>query len=785
MRRDKTYVIGSGTARSALILCLLMTGNPLMCGDTTHAGSVELARHNGRPTLFIDGQPDGLPVYCPAPNVPSLAVLERTSQRFFQHQMGAYMLSIPRAPGGHWQFQFWVGDEISSVPLLEARGPDLDEQVRLVLEGDPAARIIVRFNAHEPEGWLELHPHELFVNELGERLPVPSLASELYWQRMSEFCTAVVEYAESRPWADRIIGYANFHRLEGLHEPLIFAHWLFDHSPVMTERWRRYLRENYETVEALRAAHGDESLTFETVQVPRDQLRGSVPEVSALLYWQSAKDNQPLRDYLLLCRELFHDGSRRMQAAMRSATQREPFFVHDAMKQTMAGWNIPGFFERRASWLLAYPEANAGSGAMDVAELFDDAGFDGLVTPHDYQARGLGGVFEPEGVADSMVLRGKLFLAEMDTRTYTGGDPPDDYGKARDIREFSAITWRNVATALTRGFHFYWMDLHTDWFGDEAMHEVVSRQVQVVKDSVNWPHETLPGIAVILDDSAPLETNGSGNFLNEAVMWELKMGLARCGVPYRIYLLQDLELENFPAHRLFYFPSLFRIDERRLALLHEKVFRDGNVVVWGPGSGISDGRNIGTASAARLTGFSLDMLPVNDPRRTLVSNAEHPITRDVPAETVIGGPLAYGPVLFPTDGIALGLAWTKQGRVRTGLAVKSFGQGAAGDDPDGPLGAGDWSSVFTTAVPLPATLWRALARYSGTHIWSESGDVLVADRSVVALHSVMSGQKRISLPGRFRVRDLVRDQVIAEDTEEIIFDLEAPETRVFLMEPIQ
>lgn len=36
----------------------------------------------------------------------------------------------------------------------------------------------------------------------------------------------------------------------------------------------------------------------------------------------------------------------------------------------------------------------------------------------------------------------------------------------------------------------------------------------------------MPGIAMIIDDTAVLETSGAGNFLNEVVMWETKMGLA-------------------------------------------------------------------------------------------------------------------------------------------------------------------------------------------------------------------------------------------------------------------
>ena len=205
--------------------------------------------------------------------------------------------------------------------------------------------------------------------------------------------------------------------------------------------------------------------------------------------------------------------------------------------------------------------------------------------------------------------------------------------------------------------------------------------------------------------------------------------MARCGVPHRIYLFEDLELDQFPPHRVFYFPNLFRVDEKRLELLRQKVLRDGHVVVWGPGSGISDGEQIGAEPATWLTGFEFEILPANAPRRVLISNFEHPLTCNLDAALVIGGPLPYGPVLMPADGLELGLAWAKGGNNHTGLALKEFGRGARGGKGEEPLGAGDYAALFTTAVPLPATLWRNLARFAGAHVYCESNDVLLATRA--------------------------------------------------------
>jgi len=754
---------------------------------------VEVKLHNGRPMLHIDGQPNPLPTYSPV--AWSRPHFEKAVPFFAKHGMGAYFLCFPYVTGQGWAgTQFWNGDTISNKPLIETLAPgspSFEEQIRFILERDPDAHFFVRgLPADPPSSWRKLHQDQRFVNEDGQAMDAPSLASDRYWDDLARAAKATIEYVESQPWSDRVLGYWVGMFGEGTYAPL-YSYHLFDHGPMMTAKWRAFLKAKYKTVEALRQAYADPALTFEDAAVPKDPLLGRQEEVAGLLYWQGAGENRYRRDYLELTAQLLHEGYRKIMAAAREGAGGRKLCLYDAFKQTMLGWNLHGFFDPKRSWWSAYPEMMTGGGYLGVADLFDSAGFDGLVTPHDYQARGVGGVYEPEGIVDSVILRGKYFLSEMDTRTYNIDHK--DYGSARNDREYAAVTWRNLATSFTRGYNSYWMDLcggHAGWFGNEGIHKIIARQVEVVRQSVAWQHEDVPGIAMLLDDTAVLETNGAGNYFNEAIMWEQKMGMARCGVPYRVYLFDDLKLPNFPKHRVFYFPNLFRVDEERLALLKEKVFRDGNVVLWGPGSGISDGAVIGPDSAARLTGFEFALLEANYQRRTLISEFDHPITRGLAADTIIGGPLAYGPMLFPKvpedyqDLQSLGLAWTKQGRNYSGLAVRTFGKGARGTYGGiESLGAGDWASVFTTAIPIPADVWRGLARFAGAHVYCESNDILLADRSIVALHSIQSGPKRINLPGRFRVTDLVTGKTIGWRRRVIKFEMEAPETRVFLLKP--
>jgi hypothetical protein len=763
-----------------MVLILIVTDN--ISASTKKLPDVEVKVLNGRPTVFVDGKPAALPTYSNF----GQKRLEEQMKFFMNIGMDMYHLEVARLPNDYNSSRFWFGDTIDKKPVVKAPDDlyDVDEQAKFILDGDPDAYLFIRFVIRPPNSWKEKHENEYFIDDEGIAQDTPSLASDRYWDAAAKFSAAVVGYVESTPWAEHVIGYGNYHHTEGVHMPVADG-WLFDHNPLMTQKLREFLRTKYGTAAKLRAVYGDSLMTFDNADVPKDKLRGALPDVSQMLYFQAGKDNRALRDYLELNRDLFLKRFRQLGDAMAGATDRKVLFLHDALKQTMLGWNLKGFFGyssfgEKVSWSPAFPELMAGSGSMDAASLDGTPGYTGLVTPHDYQARGIGGVYEPEGIVDSIILRGMYFSCEMDSRFHR----TNEIGSARNLREADAILWRNLATGLARGFNSYWQwgFAVEDWFYSDHIHDLIKHQADIMRRSLAWKHETVPGIAMILDDSSVLETNGNGNFLNEAVMWEQKMGMSRCGVPHCIYLFEDLALDNFPKHRVFYFPNLFRVDEKRMALLKEKVFRNGNIVIWGPGSGISDGTKIGTESASKLTGFEFTMLPSNAQRRILISNFDHPITASLEESMVIGGPLPYGPVLMPTDGTELGLAWAKGGFNHIGMSIKEFGKGAAKTKEGIALrGQGDYAAIFMTAVQIPADLWRSIARYAGAHVYCETNDVIMADNSIVALHSLKSGRKTISLPEKSKVIELNTEKVVSPGTREITFTMKAPETRVFLI----
>lgn len=255
--------------------------------------SSEVRPYLGRPTIFLDGKPVALPMYSPTNlRKPFL----RSTMEFAPHHMGAYLINIPRAKAkGDYDFfagPFWVGDDIRpEIQLPPDNDPPLDEQAAHLEKIDPGSLLIIRLGIVEPKTWRDLHKDELFVNDEGAVLDSPSLASDLFWRDAAREVQAVLGYCESRPWAGRVIGYANFMRFEGSHLPLIQG-WLYDHSPPMQRAWREFLRHKYGTVERLYEAYGGADVTFDRPPpIPKDALRGPAPDVASTLFFQRAADN--------------------------------------------------------------------------------------------------------------------------------------------------------------------------------------------------------------------------------------------------------------------------------------------------------------------------------------------------------------------------------------------------------------------------------------------------------------------------------------------------------------
>jgi hypothetical protein len=74
----------------------------------------------------------------------------------------------------------------------------------------------------------------------------------------------------------------------------------------------------------------------------------------------------------------------------------------------------------------------------------------------------------------------------------------------------------------------------------------------------------------VVDDRATLDTNGAGRYPFLAISEHLRLGIARCGVPYRVYLLEDLALFNDMLQSLRRFAIINTMGIIKITKKHDK-----------------------------------------------------------------------------------------------------------------------------------------------------------------------------------------------------------------------
>ena len=129
-----------------LILAVIM-GNGNLRAANKKLPDAEIRLHNGRPTIFIDGNPVFLPGY-------------NVTTEFSKYGSGVHYFWIP---GTTSETPFWVGDKISSTPITE-KNNIIDQTVESILKGDPDGYILVRYYGRASNIWKKQHPQEYFIN---------------------------------------------------------------------------------------------------------------------------------------------------------------------------------------------------------------------------------------------------------------------------------------------------------------------------------------------------------------------------------------------------------------------------------------------------------------------------------------------------------------------------------------------------------------------------------------------------------------------------------------------
>ena len=624
--------------------------------------------------------------------------------------------------------------------------------------------------------WAEEHPSEVH-NPPGKndgadsKLSVANIVSPVWLEGVITLVRAFVAWLKDSEWAPRVIG---FMLNAGATEE-----WLpFDvnetargvYHPVYQREFRVWLRKHYGNDAAkFRAAWtspdygAGENITFETASCPGGLMRKGSHIWGPFSLRDPAREQAAI-DYYLFLNETLADSLIAICHAAKEAAQ-TPVIC--------GGFHSYLWWESGAcSYIQEY-----GHGL--IQRLNESPWVDFVSDIASYDCRYPGGPSGYLGLPHSLNLHGKLHYTEVDLRTPAAlpqkwrdawAAASDDAKAAvpvrrsapiipdmvwnwncgccgRDMPEQIALLQREHYHNLVTGTPYWWFDIGSHHYQAPELIDALAKLSAIGRQAVAWDRRGVAEVAFICSEDTPMRQAAmNGELLRFEKESEHPLLLDLCarewglaGVPYDTYELHDLAHPDFPGDRykLLIYVNCACVSPAAAAGVR-RWQNAGRVHLWTHAADVYHDRAIAPALSESTTGIRLGWR--NERRNIRVipdASSSHPLCENA-AALAFGTEGSLGPVFFADDPRALTLGTLRD----TGEPAFALREHAG------------WRSLYLSMHNFGAELFRNIARFAGAHIWSDTNDVIYANRSLLCLHTATAGAKIISLPAPAFVTDL-------------------------------
>ena len=708
--------------------------------------------HNGTPTLFLNGRPIFPAIYWVSAPEPDRWGFTDQARRNADAGIHIYAFDVGKG-------REWIG------PGSDAAHPfdfsTVEARFGRILEADPQALFHLRIylETGHNDWWEKTYPDECELTSEGKRNGM-SFASKVWRDQAKAFLRAYADHVRKIGLSERVLAYqvGTGHTGEWVKGESSMYRPCGDFSEPMRRHFRGWLRARYkDSVQSLRSAWAHPSVIFDSAEVP-----GAEAQLNAGHYtFRDPKEERNVVDYYECLAELCADGLIDLCRTVKAATNRTKLAGAFYGYLLDLAWNGGFFRERPDSDYSTYQR----SGHLGLAKVLRSPDVDFLVSPYSYGFRGVGGDGPSMLPSESVRLHGKLVLIEDDTRTHVDSQDPN-YGHAAGLSESVAILRRNFAGAVSRGQGIWWATWKLDTIKEPAFLPLLKAFQELGTFALSLDRRPASEAAVFIDDES-FFFQSVKNHLDIPLIFQQRLwGLPRLGAPVDVYLLGDLLQGRLPPYRLCIFLNVFRLDERRRAALKKVVRQDRRTALWiyAPGL-ISD--QISIENMSDLTGFRFGMGEQPWGPLVHITDFSHPITRALDQDLFWGTNSKLAPLFHIDDPEArvLGQVVYSQGNCKPGFAVKTFPE---------------WTSVYSAAPNLPASVLRGIARFAGVHVYSEAGDVLYASRDLLGVHTDGGGKRTFRLPRRVElVHDLFENRTVVRNAVEFEVTLAPASTSLF------
>jgi len=713
----------------------------------------EIRTVDGTPRLFIDGRA----------RPPILHKLRGKRNHgycadFSNAGIGVQMVTVPI---GGLAPEVWKGPGDHHFEPIDAR-------IKFALRGAPDAFLILVLRLHPYAGWEEAHPdsvcrdhnglpamgrfeREYFGTKRGEHdRPVASYYSAALRGELKQVLAAVLEFLKKQPYYKRVVGFslAGGHDGQWRTQAMVGRH-LIDYCPDAVRAFRAFMRGKYGAETELGQALGDPQARYETLAPPSADRRLAGlfrdPAADRLLADYSEFLSAGVADALIDFAKLVKDSAGKPMLVQT--------YYNDVIKGMASGYNAARRLHR--------------SPHVDM-----------LGAPAEYnpwrQPGGPGGV---SACLAAMRRHNMIWLQELDLRTWVAPryNPQAalELAFAEDIRDFRAISRREIGAMIAQGMGAYYYDLVGGYFHEPRIMAEIAHGHAAYATLAERPNRFRPDVAVIVDEDSCHWVSEDVRALTavNACLAPVHDAFCVSGVPFDVYQLDDLlEFPDLCDYKAYFFLTAFRLTSDQRSAIDRRLKRDGKTLVWQYAPGYLDEKRRAPELIEELTGFRVETSAEMRVATVTTQALDHAIVRGLPP--VLGRATAQPFRIAEAESVVPFARAPEDGKVVA--ALKQFP---------------GWRSIYVaTPGALPADLINNIASLADAYVCCRAGLPVWVNDHFISVHGTQPGPVDIRLPRpASEVRDAATGRPLASadggrKLTRITIDLPLQETRWLLLE---
>jgi hypothetical protein len=629
----------------------------------------------------------------------------------------------------------------------------LDDHAALMLEACPDAIFFLGVGCFMPEWWVDDNPDDATVHADGSpryQLREAQALSSKKWLRDAEApLRALIDHLKNsnygrRVWGVSVAEHTNSEWFWTIRDargkPVVSGY-----SPADLATFREFLRRKYASDGALAAAWKTPGVTFDTAQMPPEEIHtkgriGTLLDLELdrrLMDWFEYRNLSLAEALIELCR-----------------------LVKDASGDKLLAGAYYGYFVEMASNLSRAVHDHGHNGWLETAK---SPYVDFVRAPTRYDLRRIGLADGVMQCYDTYTRHGKVVYLECDLRTAYRESA--SAGIAIYVAHPStgyqtvAVLNRAFGMSLATGIGRYWYDISAGGYREPVLQALLKEHKRIYEELPPVQNLTPREVAVVLDrDSVYFTKRNAKDTVLPAVAGPLFRELNRMGAAFSVLDMDDLRDEKLPPHKFYIMANAFSLSREQREKLLKRFAAEKATVLWfyAPGAFYPD--------RGPKQEFCGDFLGL---KTVMSAEVAAPVMKTVKPfpELVCTVPTPFSPWFYPQSG---------------------FDEVAGRDDSGRPLLVGcrrdGATHYFSTLPALPVELLRYLAERAGVRLYTpNAGDPVWVGNDVVFLHAATTGKKSIVLPPGTRMRGLLgphRGKVF--DSGES-WDAEAGSTHGFLV----